>query len=116
MRASALTLAALSLTGVTLAAVSTGRYTITARNGAAKAEYLAVKKGQLVLGPQSPRGDGGLDEKDAPDRWYVLGRKIKSSVAGLYLAYDPSGKDNHVFLTPTPKGKGTEWVVHRPEG
>src|SRR4051794_11106307 len=115
-RAFALATLFLTAASVSIAAVPTRRFTITARHRAAKGEYLAVQKGQLGLGSPSLTGDGGLDETDAPDRWYVLGSKIKSSVAGQYMAYDPSGKDNRVFLASKPEREGTDWVVRRLEG
>ena len=54
------------------------------------------------------------DRKAAPDKWYVDGGRLKSSVGGGYLAYDVSGKDPKVFLASGPGG-GAEWdiVVHR---
>src|SRR5262245_40721615 len=90
-----------------LAAIPTGRFTITAGPG----EYLAVEKGQLVLG----RNSGGDENQDAPDRWYIAGTQIKSSVGGGYLAYDPSGQDNKVFLAPRPV-RGADWAVRRVKG
>jgi hypothetical protein len=76
--------------------------------------HARVTGGRLGL---SRRGDRGDEEKPrpAPGRWYVLGTKIKSSVGGGYLAYDPSGKDHRVFLSPTA-GHGTDWKIRGPGG
>src|SRR5262245_63845842 len=85
---------------VSVAAIPTPRFTISARDPAGKVDYLAARRGELVLGRPSPTGDGGLDLKDAPDRWFFFDGRIKSSVGEGYLAYDPSGKDNRAFLSP----------------
>jgi hypothetical protein len=76
--------------------------------------HVRVTDGRLGL---SRRGDRGDEEKPraAPGRWYLLGTKIKSSVGGGYLAYDPSGKDPRVFLSPTA-GEGTDWTIRGPGG
>jgi hypothetical protein len=84
----------------------TNRYVITCRFEKSGYEYVAVTKGQLTVGKASDR----KHDQDAPDRWYSLGTKIKSSDGGGYLAYDPSGKNNRVFLTATPT-EGTEWSL-----
>jgi hypothetical protein len=97
-----------------MAGTPTDRFTISQGR-----EYLAFRKGQLVLG----RSTFGAvsDSKDAADRWYILGTQIKSSVGGGYLAYDPRGEDNAVVLRSGP-GEGTEWNIsvpgkgHRSEG
>src|SRR5262245_3497156 len=93
------------------AAVPTDHFTISfdRKRGI---EYLAVRGGRLVLGPPTKRDEQVV----APERWFVLGTKIKSSVGGGYLAYDPTGKDPRVFLTPNQNDKGTDWEVRRPEG
>lgn len=111
-----LTLPLLAIASVCLAGIPTNRFTITASNSDGKVSYLAVENGKLVLGRPAPLGDGGLDMKDTPDRWYVMGTKIKSSVGGGYLAYDHSGDHPAVFLAPKPDGEGTHWIVKRPEG
>jgi hypothetical protein len=49
-------------------------------------------------------------EEAGPDRWYVLGTKIKPSVGGGYLAYDPSGKDPRVYLSHDAE-EGTDWKI-----
>ena len=71
-----------------------------------------VDNGKLSLGDNSI--NKVPDRSPAPDKWYVGGSQIKSSVGGGYLAYDVSGKNPKVFVLPTP-GKGTEWeiVIHR---
>jgi hypothetical protein len=51
------------------------------------------------------------DRNEAPDRWYIFGSRIKSSVGGGYLAYDPTGKSKRVFLAAKRDGEGTEWDV-----
>ena len=89
-----------------LAGIPTNRFTISVRG-----EYLAVRGEQLVLG-RSTLGSVS-DNKDAADRWYILGTQIKSSVGGGYLAYDPRGADNAVVLKAAP-GEGTEWNVAVP--
>lgn len=89
-----------------LGGTPTNRYIISCRVEKSGYEYVAVTKGRLTVGKASNR----KDDQDAPDRWYILGTKIKSSDGGGYLAYDPSGKDNRVFLTPTPTA-GTEWSM-----
>ena len=91
------------------AGIATNRYTISLKNQKGRFEqFLAVRKGRLVLGGST---FGSVsDNQDAADRWYILGTRIKSSVGGGYLAYDPSAKTSEVFLAPRP-GEGTEWVV-----
>jgi hypothetical protein len=50
-------------------------------------------------------GEGETDIRvREPEKW-----------AGLYLAYDPEGKDKAVFLTSKP-GKGTKWRLARLKG
>ena len=67
---------------------------------------LAVVDGKLTVtyGPVKPvRGK-------TSDVWYFEGTRIKSATGRGYLAYDPSGKDNRVFLAPRP-GRDTEWRI-----
>jgi hypothetical protein len=54
-------------------------------------------------------------EASKPNRWWVLGTKMKASHGGGYLAYDPSGKDAKVFLSrETMKaGVGTDWTIRK---
>ena len=89
-----------------LAGIPTNRFTISLRG-----EYLAVRGERLVLG-QSTLGSVS-DNKDAADRWYILGTQVKSSTGGGYLAYDPKGADNAVTLKAAP-GEGTEWSIAVP--
>jgi hypothetical protein len=93
----------------TRAGIPTDHFTIDA----GKERYLVVTKGELVVGKATL--GYSYERRRAPERWHVLGTKIKSSVEDFYLAYDASGKDPRVFLT-SAKGEGTEWIVHAPEG
>lgn len=76
----------------------------------------SVKERQLDLtgGPER-LCDYRERNESRPNRWLVLGTKIKASVGGGYLAYDLSGKDPKVFLTrDTMKaGVGTDWTIRR---
>jgi hypothetical protein len=78
----------------------------------AKVGYARAEGGRLTLGASSV--NRVPDRQAAPDKWYVDGGRLKSSVGGGYLAYDASGKDPKVFLASKP-GRGAEWdsVVHR---
>lgn len=111
-------LLALDFASVALAGIPTNRFTISALGGGqgGKVLYVVVEKGELALGSAAPLGDGGLDTKDTPDRWYVMGTKIKSTVGGGYLAYDPTGREEGVTLAAKPDGEGTDWIVKRPDG
>jgi len=96
----------LAATSPCVAGMPTNRFTIDM-----KGEYLAVSKGQLVFGTST---FGSIsDNKEARDRWYVLGTLIKSSVGGGYLAYDLTGESNAVVLKFWP-GQGTEWSIAVP--
>jgi hypothetical protein len=104
-----LTIVALALLAAApccLAGIPTNRFTISLRG-----EYLAVRGERLALG-QSTLGSVS-DNKDAADRWYILGTQVKSSVGGGYLAYDPKGADGAVTLKAAP-GEGTEWSIAVP--
>lgn len=94
----------LTIASACLGGTPTNRYLITCHFKKSGYEYVAVTKGRLTVGKASDR----KEDQDAPDRWYILGTKIKSSDGGGYLAYDPMGKDNRVFLTAAPT-EGTEW-------
>lgn len=85
-------------------------------DGQRKPEYVRVTDGRIALTDVKPSSDW-KDRKDArPDRWYVLGTKIKASKGGGYLAYAPSGKDHRVFLS-REAGEGTDWKIgDRKEG
>lgn len=88
-----------------VAGIATNRFTINFDH-----DYLAARDGELTLGTST---FGAVsDARDAADRWYVAGSKIKSSLREGYLAYDPSGKTNRISLTPEP-GAGTDWLVGR---
>jgi hypothetical protein len=91
------------------AGIATNRYTISARHKDRRhEEFLTVKGGRLIL---SGSTFGSVsDNRDAADRWYIMGSRIKSSVGAGYLAYDQTGKDSQVFLVSGP-GEGTEWSV-----
>jgi hypothetical protein len=89
-----------------LGGTPTNRYVIACQFEKSRYEYVTVTEGRLTVGKASER----KDDQDAPDRWYILGTQIKSSDGGGYLAYDPSGKDNRVFLTARP-AEGTEWSL-----
>lgn len=57
----------------------------------------------LVIGPLVKRGNDA-----ASWGWLLSGGRIKNSLSGRYLAYDPEGKDRRVFLVDRP-GAGTDW-------
>jgi hypothetical protein len=79
-----------------------------------KEQYVEARGGRLAF---TERGERlcHWDDRETPkaNRWYILGTKIKGSVGGNYLAYDPSGRDCRVFLSrETMKaGVGTDWTV-----
>jgi len=73
--------------------------------------YLSIRQGELKMG-DAPR-DVEWEGRPAPGRWYIEGTRIKSSVGSGYLAYDPSGKDPKVFLSPEPP-KGADWALSVP--
>lgn len=100
-----------ALVSVCYAGYPTSRFTISAGNKDGWVGYLGVDEGQLILG--SPSSRRARLDRDEYDRWHFLGTKIKSSVGGGYLAYDPTGKDHKVFLTPKADGEGTDWIVRR---
>jgi len=102
----ALWLAAASVGVASLKA--TARFTIHNRDGQPQ-EFVKVWLGDAAVGGRSLRGLLSED-RDAPERWYVLGSQIKSSTGGGYLAYDPEGKSNRVFLS-REAGKGTDWAI-----
>jgi hypothetical protein len=109
MRRHAIVFLLLSLAVVpTRAGIPTDNFTIDA----GQTSYLTVTKGELVVGKATLRNS--QERRPAPERWLVLGTKIKSSVEDRYLAYDASGKDPRVFLTSV-KGEGTEWIVSVPD-
>jgi len=89
------------------AGIPTGRFTINAKG--INSEYLAVRGG-LALG--NTGGKTRLADEDATAEWYVDGTRIKSK-SGRYLAYDPTGKSDKVFLVDRP-GAGTDWSVSVP--
>jgi hypothetical protein len=99
-------LAAVSVGAASLKA--TNRFTIHNGDGQAK-EFVKVWLGDAAVGGRSLRGLLSEDG-DAPERWYILGAQIKSSTGGGYLAYDPEGKSNRVFLS-REAGKGTDWTI-----
>jgi hypothetical protein len=92
-----------------VAGIATNRFTISFAPKGIGGDYLAARGGGLSLGGST--FGAVADTRDAEDRWYVAGMKIKSSLGG-YLAYDPSGKSTAVFLTAEP-GEGTDWLVGR---
>jgi hypothetical protein len=80
------------------------------------AAHVRVLDGQLAFAKGRPSSDWEDREQTRPERWYVLGTKIKSSMGRGYLAYDPSGKDPRVYLSRTA-GEGTDWKISdRDEG
>jgi len=87
--------------------IPTNRYQIAAGAGR-DGKYLQIDNGRLALGKTSV-GDG-TDNRDALDCWYVAGGKIKNSLTGAYLAYDPTGKSPQLFVVEKP-GEGTDWRV-----
>jgi hypothetical protein len=106
-----LLLLALWVTAVSVGVASlkaTARFTIHNSDGQAK-EFVKVWLGEPAVGGRSLRGLLSEDS-DAPERWYILGSQIKSSTGGSYLAYDPEGKSNRVFLS-REAGKGTDWTI-----
>jgi hypothetical protein len=85
-------------------------------NQTRKEVHVRVQDGQLAFSEGKPWSDWEDREQSRPDRWYVLGTKIKSSMGRGYLAYDPSGKDPRVYLSRTA-GEGTDWTISdREEG
>jgi hypothetical protein len=97
----------LAVVSVCAAGIGTNRFTISIDKRHAS-EFLTVRQGELTLGGST---FGSVsDNQDAADRWYIAGCKIKSSAGGGYLAYDPTGRSNRVFLRPEP-GEGTDWFV-----
>jgi hypothetical protein len=94
---------------VCVAGIATNRYTISSDATGMPGDFLAAREGELTVGGST--FGAVADTRDAPDRWYVVGTKIKSSLGG-YLAYDTSGKSNRVFLTPE-MGEGTDWLIGR---
>jgi hypothetical protein len=77
-------------------------------------QYVHVTDGRLAFTDQGERlCDWDDRETPKPNRWSILGTKIKASVGGGYLAYDTSGKDHRVFLSrETMKdGVGTDWTI-----
>jgi hypothetical protein len=114
-RRACLTLAlCLTAVPVSVAGIATNRFTISFAPKGIGGDYLTAQDGSLTLGGST--FGAVADTRDAADRWYIAGMKIKSSLGG-YLAYDQSGKSNRVILTPEP-GEGTDWLVGRtgPEG
>jgi len=91
-----------------VAGIPTNTFTISLPGDKA---YLSIRQGELKVGdaPQNVDWEGS----PAPGRWYIDGTRIKSSVGGGYLAYDPSGKDPKVFLSPTPP-KDVDWAIRVP--
>src|SRR5205807_8809786 len=73
--------------------------------------YLLIRQGELTVG-DAPH-DVEWEGRPAPGRWYIEGTRIKSSGGGGYLAYDPSGKDPKVFLSPAPP-KDADWAISVP--
>jgi hypothetical protein len=85
-------------------------------NQTGELKHVRVVDGQLAFGGGKPWSDWKDREDTGPERWYVLGTKIKASVRGGYLAYDPSSKDPRVYLSRTA-GEGTDWKISdREEG
>jgi ABC-type glycerol-3-phosphate transport system substrate-binding protein len=85
-------------------------------NQTRKEVHVRVQDGQLAFAEGRPTSDWEDRKESRPDRWYVLGTKIKSSMGPGYLAYDPSGKDPRVYLSGTA-GDGTDWKISdRQEG
>ena len=108
----------LVLTAVCYAAVPTRHYKIAAKSSDGNAGMLCVEKGSLELGSRSKEEnfldkDGELDIRDTPDGWFVLGTKVKSSVGGGYLAYDPTGKHNRLVLASKAEDAGTDWIIRK---
>jgi hypothetical protein len=87
------------------AAIPSSTFTISTPD---RKVYLADREGRLTAG--APDGKADYDSGPGPCRWYIQGTQIKSTVGGGYLAYDPTGKSNAVFLTTKP-GSGTQWTV-----
>jgi hypothetical protein len=85
-------------------------------DGKRKPLYVGVTDGRLAFSDRRPDSDWN-DRKDTrPDRWLVLGTKIKMSAGGGYLAHDPSGDDLRVLLS-REAGEGTDWkITNRKEG
>jgi hypothetical protein len=71
-------------------------------------EYVRVIDQRLDL--TTLRLDTGWKDRSTPkpERWSILGTKIKTSIGRAYLAYDPSGKDSRVYLS-RKAGPGTDW-------
>jgi hypothetical protein len=89
----------------------TGRYSIYYEykvDGDRQQKYLAAWKGQLTT--EAVPYEAKSDDADHPSRWYIDGSRIKCSVGGAYLAYDPARKNKKVLVASKP-GKGTDWVI-----
>ena len=90
------------------AGIPTDTFTISVSGDKA---YLSVRLGALKVG-DAPH-DVEWEGRPAAGRWYIEGTRIKSSVGSGYLAYDPSGKDPKVFLSPAPP-KDADWAISVP--
>ena len=97
---------------VCLASISTPRSRIVAQNAAGELVQLVVQDKKLELIRPDKPPDIYEADKDAPHRWYIDGTRIKSSVDGQYLVYDPTGKNLDLSLSPKPV-QGVEWRFER---
>jgi len=77
-----------------------------------KRDYLVARWAGPAVVPPPPEVD--CDGRPTSARWYVEGTRIKSTVGGGYLAYDPTARDGRVFLVSSP-GEDTDWDVNVPE-
>jgi hypothetical protein len=87
------------------AGIPTRYFTVSCKGG-----LLHVRDGKPCVGTVSTDAD-----KEAPDHWFLGGNSIKSSVGAGYLAYDPTGKSDKIFLS-TKFGSHTEWQIVQTRG
>jgi hypothetical protein len=104
VRRSALVLLLTGLPAPSAASEPSSEFHLTYRTSFGRTYYLAVVDGPLTVTGSLPRAVKGKTSAV----WYVEGTRIKSETGRGYLAYDPTGKDDAVFLAPRP-GRNTEW-------
>jgi hypothetical protein len=102
---------ALAVVPMCAAGIRTSRFAISLESRGRdhwQRAFLAARERKLILVQSTV--DEVFGTRNAPTRWYITGTRIKSSVGGRYLAYDPSGQSTKVYLLSRP-GKGTDWTV-----
>jgi hypothetical protein len=97
----------LGFASVGMGGIRTNHFTVSRqrKTDTTRYEYVGVVAGKLVPG----QSRFATYDEEEPNHWFVVDGKIKAG-AGGYLAYDVSGKDNAVFLTPRA-GEGTQWII-----